>query len=347
MLKGKLCDQPFWRMEIHVGGSVYHCCPGWLPISVGNIRMQSLQEIFASVPSQRIRDSILSGDYSYCERKLCPFLGQYLVTGQLVTPLNEGTEEELPNSYHHKKKIALSLCYDSSCNMHCPSCRNELKFFTESNIPPDILEVHQQALKNIKELLADGYRVYLNVTGSGDPFASPLYYKMLRELPAHPNLSLEIQTNGVLMDEAHFTENMRANTHFISVSVDAATKATYDRVRYGGDFDRLKRNLDWLNGAVNSGRFPKLKFFNINYIVQKENYAELSDFCRWILSYSAVTEIWFSAIADWGHLGSKAFAERAVWRKEHSEHEKFISHVRDPFLRSDKRITLGNLSEYL
>lgn len=347
MLKGKICDLPFWRMEIHAGGGIYHCCPTWLPISVGNVRIQSLKEIFRGGPSQRIRDSILSGEYTYCEKTLCPFLSQYLTTGQVVHPLNEMAPEDLENSYFHQKKVVLSLCYDHSCNLRCPSCRNDLKLFSDDNIPSDVMDVHQHTLRNIQELLEDGYRVYLNVTGSGDPFASPLYYKMLRELPAHPNLKLEIQTNGLLMEERRFTENLYANTHFISVSVDAASKSAYEKIRIGGNFERLKANLDWLDSAIRAGRFPKLKYYKINFILQRDNYTEMAEFARWILAYKSVTEIWFNAIADWGHLGSKAFNERAVWRKEHPEHGAFREHLKDPVLRSDARVNLGNLSEFL
>lgn len=290
---------------------------------------------------------MMEGNFQFCDKTQCPFLSQYMNTGRLTYPLREGKPEDVYNSFFNKKQVVLSLCYDFSCNLRCPSCRNELKCFTEDNIPDDVMQVHENTLRNIKELLADGYEVFLNVTGSGDPFASPLYYKMLRELPAHPKLLIELQTNGILMEEKRFTENLYANTKFLAVSVDAASKEVYERVRLGGNFDRLKANLDWVDSAIRAGRFPKLNHFKINFIVQKENYREIRTFAEWILKYETVGEIWYNVIADWGHLGSKAFADRAVWKKEHAEHNAFLEHVRDPFLRSTKRISLGNLSEFL
>jgi MoaA/NifB/PqqE/SkfB family radical SAM enzyme len=347
MLKGKICDLAYFRLEIHIGGSVYHCCPSWLPVAVGNVRVQSLEDIFHSAPSQRIRASMEAGEFKYCEKTICPFLNQYLSTGQHTPPLHQMRPEELMNSFFHSKKVVLSLCYDVSCNLRCPSCRNELKLLSEDNIPADLMDVHTNTLRNVQDLLDKGYEVALNVTGSGDPFASPLYYKMLRELPAHPRLLLEIQTNGILMEEKRFTENLYANTSFLAVSVDGASKDVYEKVRLGGNFERVKTNLDWLNSAIIAGRFPKLQHYKINFIVQSENYAEMRSFAEWMLAYPSVNEIWFNVIADWGHLGSKAFAERAVWKKEHRAHADFLEKVRDPFLRGNKRINLGNLSEFL
>ncbi len=71
-LKGKFCPKPFERFELQENGSVYLCCPGWLPRPAGNLNSDSAARIWNSDQAQAIRRSILDGDFSYCNKALCP-----------------------------------------------------------------------------------------------------------------------------------------------------------------------------------------------------------------------------------------------------------------------------------
>jgi hypothetical protein len=345
-LRGKICDFPFWRFEVHMGGGLFHCCPTWLPTQVANILDVGFLEAMRSPLSAAIRDSMGKGEFRFCEKEICPYLTSYQHTGEVRLPLWEATPGLMRETFDRERRLSISLCYDRSCNLRCPSCRNELILHPEDAIPEDVRAVHDATLRAVREVLDAGYLVQLNVTGSGDAFASPLYYRMLREFPYHPNLLFEIQTNGVLMEERRFTDSLYRMTKFLAVSVDAASQPVYERVRRGGSFERLRANLDWMDGAIRAGRFPKLRDYKVNFIVQRDNYAEIGAFARWMLSYPSVTEVWFNCIADWGHLGAAEFGARAVWRPEHPEHGSFIAAVRDPILR-DPRVNPGNLSEFL
>src|SRR5690606_12426885 len=103
--------------------------------------------------------------------------------------------------------------------------------------PPRLKQVHEAVFRNIEELRQAGFALTLNITGSGDAFASPLYSRLLRELSYDPRLKLELQTNGVLMEESKFTPAMFQMLRFLAVSVDAASKPVYDQVRRGGNFE--------------------------------------------------------------------------------------------------------------
>jgi MoaA/NifB/PqqE/SkfB family radical SAM enzyme len=330
-------------------GEIHHCCPTWLPHNLGDITKISLLEAFHGPLSTDIRRSIEMGEFKYCDKKLCPYLSQYLNLGEIRSPIHDKeTEVSVIDHYSMEKsrRVLVMLNYDMSCNLRCPSCRNEAIIFTEENMPPRLRAINEAVLRNIRELKEAGYWLHLNITGSGDAFASPLYYKMLSEMEFDPKVKLEIQTNGVLMDASRFTEPMFKMIRFLTVSVDAATKGTYEKVRRGGSFERLLKNLDWVDGALLSGQFHQRVFYKVNFIVQKDNFHEIVDFARWILKYRSVTEIWFNLIADWGHLSKDEFSERAIWMKDHPLHAEFLRVVRDPVLR-DPRINLGNLSTYV
>lgn len=330
-------------------GEIYHCCPTWLPHSVANITEVSILDAFRSDLSTDIRKEVQSGQFKYCEAKLCPYLSRYVNLGEIHSPIHPRSEVAALNESHsadRAKRLLLMLNYDASCNLRCPSCRNETILFKEEDAPPLLREIHKAVLRNIRELQDAGYELTLNVTGSGDAFASPLYSRLLRELEYNPRVGLELQTNGVLMDESRFTPAMFQMLRFLAVSVDAATKPVYDVVRRGGNFDRLVKNLDWIDRSLREGRFQHPVYYKINFIVQQDNFRELVPFARWMLGYESVSEIWFNLIADWGHLPKADFARKAIWREDHPEHAEFLAAVRDPFLRNP-RIHLGNLTSYL
>lgn len=348
-LNKMICAFPFYHFEIHFTGKVYHCCPSWLPTIVGNIKQNTLTEIIHGELSTKIRDSIAKGEFSYCQKEVCPYLSQVISLNKASNfgPLQIGTPETLANSFFTQKKISINLSYDPSCNLRCPSCRNETIIHAEDNIPQEVQLVHDALEKNLQELQNQNYSIDLNVTGSGDPFASPLYYKLLKNFEYNPKLNLQLQTNGVLMEERRFTAPMKKMLQFLAVSIDASTPETYALTRRGGNFEKLKQNLDWIDSAIRAKEFPRLDHYKINFIVQKDNYQEMTSFARWILSYPSVNEIWFNLIADWGHLSKQDFSQRAIWQKEHPEHSRFIDAANDPYLRSSPRINIGNLSSFI
>jgi molybdenum cofactor biosynthesis enzyme MoaA len=343
------CDYPLWRFEIMSQGEIFHCCPTWLPHSVAKITEVSILDAFRSPLSTDIRREVQSGQFKYCEAKLCPYLSRYVNLGEIKAPIHARSQVPALNKSHsadRAKRLLLMLNYDASCNLRCPSCRNETIMFKEEEAPPLLRSIHAAVLRNIRELQEAGFELSLNITGSGDAFASPLYARLLRELEFNARVSLELQTNGVLMDEARFTPAMFQMLRFLAVSVDAATKPVYDVVRRGGSFERLLKNLDWMDSALAAGKFSHPVYYKINFIVQQENFREILSFAKWILSYQSVSEIWFNLIADWGHLPKAEFERKAIWRTEHPDHAEFLAVVRDPAMRNP-RIHLGNLTSYL
>lgn len=327
---------------------MFNCCPSWLPTPIGNIKEISILEAMESETAKAIRASMEAGEYRYCSKEFCPSLNTYLNSGELSGDL---VDKEDPNADFFStavdRHIEVNLCYEESCNLACPSCRSEKVLRSLKAIPADILEVHQAFERNLEDMLKKKYFVRLGVTGIGDAFGSPLYYSLLKNLKFHSRLSLSLQTNGVLMEEHRFTDAMLKTTKKIIVSVDAATKETYEKVRVGGSFEKLMKNLAWVNSARLAGKFPKLKHFNVNMVVQKDNYREMGDFVRGLKQFEAIDKIWFNKITAWDHMSASTFFEKAVWREEHPEHKEFLEQMGDHDLLSDPRVLLGNLSAYV
>jgi len=69
------CPRPFDTVLIDKNGSCYLCeCQAWLPQSVGNIQVQSLENIIVSNTAKILQGSIADGSYRYCNNQQCTFL---------------------------------------------------------------------------------------------------------------------------------------------------------------------------------------------------------------------------------------------------------------------------------
>lgn len=207
-------------------GHVFVCCPSWMKKPIGNLNKQSIDEIWNSSIAQEIRQSIHDGSFRYCDKKLCPYIvGNLLGTkSQAPADLIEVVKNEQVVLENRPSKIMLT--YDQSCNLSCPSCRTEkishspgTAPFIESNSYTSLIEnefIHSLGDKPLR----------LNVTGSGDPFASTAYIQFLEGIDGSkfPNLVIDIQTNGVLLTPLMWErmKKLHKNLGEISVSIDAA-----------------------------------------------------------------------------------------------------------------------------
>lgn len=345
------CMVPFKHIEIHTQGNVTACCHTWLPVWVGNLLKESAQEVINNVDRKSIQDGMRCGSFIKCNDQ-CPQLNS-LLNGNKdywdLVPVKD-LDRRLERAAMH-----VGFSYDLSCNLQCPSCRNNLIVWR----PDDPNDSHGQMIKkihnNVKDLitilLTQHPIVSLDITGSGDAFASPLYWDYLLELASQPipeNLRLTLKTNGVMMTE----ENLLAIKPlwpiitYIEVSVDAATEDTYKIVRKNGNFKKLRKNLDFLDQLVYEGNFPAMYHWQTNFIVQRDNFREIKEFVEWQLSFKSKPKIWTNLLAQWYHMNDIQFNGMAVWKEGHPDRQALVEILRDQVFKNPQ-LKLGNLTSML
>jgi len=81
-------------------------------------------------------------------------------------------------------------------------------------------------------------------------------------------------TNGLLLDENAAKEIISSGIYRVLISIDGATKATYESVRRGATFEDLIANVITMNRlkALNHTRMPLLGF---NFVIMRRNLAEM------------------------------------------------------------------------
>ena len=297
----KRCPRPFDTVLIDKQGSCYLCeCTSWLPQSAGNLQIKTLEEIVDGSVAKELQGSILDESYRYCNNNHCAYLLDY-----------KGTDSwDLAEPIKKIKNIRLAI--DDSCNLSCPSCRGKKIFYKSGILFNNRIKLINKVLDFIR---SQKHNLQVHIGADGDPFASIVYrYFMLKAKDLH-NIRYSIQTNGLLIKKnfhkfKHITDNL---TH-IGVSIDGASKDTYETLRQGGVWEKLLENLEFLK---------TIKKFKIHYhfVVQQKNYHEIESFIELGMKYSA-DKIYLNRITDWNTLSN--FKTNAVADKDHPENKKLL-----------------------
>jgi MoaA/NifB/PqqE/SkfB family radical SAM enzyme len=118
------------------------------------------------------------------------------------------------------------------------------------------------------------------LSGIGDPFCIPYVRDWLTSKDGkYPDLEFDLITNGLLI--ADYWEKIKHRKFGpILISIDAATKETYERVRVGGDWDKLHAGLAIVR--KNRDRFASVA---TNMTVMRLNYREIPAFIDMAESY--------------------------------------------------------------
>ena len=270
------CPRPYDTLLIDKQGSCYACeCTSWLPQSIGNLQIKSLDEIIGSDMRQHLQSSITDGTYRYCNEHQCSYLKSNTVL------------DSRPQHIKH-----LRLAFDESCNLRCPSCRTGLIFHKEGK------EFAR------RKLLADKVNTWLHtceqdvqvhIGSDGDPFASHVYRHFMENTPVKDNIKYSMLTNGLMFKEFHLkVPHVINNLTKLGISIDGASKETYEKLRIGGRWEKILEGLECIAELKTKHDFQ----FDLHMVVQQDNWHELEEMLKLGRRYG-VDRIYFNKIEDW------------------------------------------------
>jgi len=341
--KRLFCSHPFKHLEVTTSGQrggTFLCCPAWLPVSIGNIRTSSVDEVWNSENAQKIRRSILDGSFQYCT-KHCPFLQTVSGPVQAVEDVTDNYMKEIIRNDLHvlpDGPQVINAAFDRSCNLSCPTCRTEHIIEVESQ--DDIIQLQQrletEAFGNLEKLI---------ISGSGDAFGSPFFIRWLRTLQVtkYPKLRIHVHSNAQLWTPqiwAKIPTEVQERIINAEISIDAASAQTYAINRRGGEWDILLKNLELIANLRSKG---PLKYLQFDMVVQENNFLEMPAFVE-LGKAHGVDAVLFIHLNNWGTFSEDELKRRAIHHPLHSRHGELLEVLRDPRLR-DNIVTLGNLTE--
>lgn len=310
--KHYICKVPFEYMEVHHMG-VYACCPAWLPTKITD--MEDVANAWEHSTLKQIQQSIIDGDYEVCNEKLCPVLSE-LVNQKTVDKAFFITKSEFnKRDFTHPKMINYS--FDRSCNLSCPSCRSESIMANG-----DELNKIDWITKEIENAYGDKL-TGLYISGTADPFASKSFRKLLINFDRkkYPNVTdIQLHTNAILFTPEMWKlmKNVQKLIKIIEVSVDAASKDTYEIIRRGGEWDVLIENLKFM-ATLPIGEI------RISMVVQDNNFMEMEDFYNLMTTiFNGKARIFFKKIDNWGTYTNEQFFDKEIFNEGHPLFNMFL-----------------------
>jgi uncharacterized Fe-S cluster-containing radical SAM superfamily protein len=314
----RFCALPFGDFEVSSNGDVHICCPNHLPRTIGNVFGGGTgEEIINSEAAKQVRRSIIEGKFTHCDWMKCPAIqGERLPQRARIADARlKAFIEKGDGEIDGPQDVRLS--HDPTCNLWCPSCRKE-KIVAKGEQFTRIMEITDRV---VRPLLKTAKTVMMN--GYGDIFSSRSCRRILESVneDEHRDLRLIFITNGVLLTESEWAKfpNIHRNVGTIRVSIDAATKETYDKVRLGGDFERLRQNLEFIAGLRREGVIEK---FMISFVVQRENFREMEAFHAWGMELGC-DHIVFECLMDWNTFAPTEFRRNAVHLPDNLDYDEF------------------------
>ena len=314
-------------------GQLRSCCDAWMPTALGSAFEQPVDRVWNGAAAREIRRSVLDGDFAHCSRMFCPHIAER----RLPTRADAGDVEPEADGgvWRRRGPSRVLLSHDRSCNLSCPSCRTRL--IVAGKRQQTQLDAYLDDA--VVPLLADAEIV--KVTGSGDPFGSRHFRDVLLRLktPAYRHIQIDIQTNGILLDQAAWrTFDFDHRVARLWVSLDAATPETYAQVRRGGDFARLLDNLAFL---AQKRRDRQLAFLRLDFVVQAKNFREIPAFLE-IARRIEADGVSLQRLRNWGTFDEATFHREDIASSTHPSFDEFLAVLADPRL-DDARIEWGNL----
>ncbi len=313
------CRRPFEQFYVTADANVHLCCPAWMDRPAGNLLVQSPIDIWNGPVAKELRAGILDESFRHCTS--CPLL---------PGPSGCVTAEAVPNPPPSTERIRyLTIAFDPTCNLMCPSCRSEKK-----TVGPGT-EFIQKTLED------SGILANVDIicsSGSGDPLASSLFLKLLQKLPdIAPHTSVSLQTNGLLLtpEKWKILDQWKVGKKIVEllVSIDAASPETYRKNR-GGDFDLLVKNITYARQRV--------PYLQVSMVVQQNNFREIPGFLDLAKRLGANTA-YLSGLQKWESTYSiEDYLARAVHLPSHPEHDDLLNILSSPAL-SAPNVTLARL----
>ena len=161
-----------------------------------------------------------------------------------------------------------------ACNLDCIMCSTHRKGATDKEV-------------RLTKLLLEGIKGHkldiVTPTLIGEPFALDFFIDWCKSLTAEDLKEVHVLTNGMLLNreiiaDLHNTMKTNGVSLRLDFSIDASTKELYERIRVGGDFDKVLDNAQYcaelgILSYVNYVVLPKINEHELPYL--KEAFAKL------------------------------------------------------------------------
>lgn len=284
------CYAPYVSLYLMTTGDVIACCKNQSYI-LGNVSRYRLLEIWRGPRVKALRRVLKEYNFDagcgQCEWQIQGgnYLGAY-------TRTFDGLEVQLEDP---EWPIIMEFALSNACNFECVMCFGELSSLIRKNrdgLPPLSRVYDDRFFDDLREFLP---HLRLAKFFGGEPFLAPENFRIWDmmieqglQTPCH------IVTNGSVYNERVQRVLDRLPVS-LSISLDGATKETFESIRINGKFEEVMANTHRLREY---GR-QRGSFFSLVFCLMRQNWHEFPDLVR--LAEGLGVEIGINTVADPPH----------------------------------------------
>lgn len=146
--------------------------------------------------------------------------------------------EKASNGFLFKFPLCIEIESSYYCNLRCPMCaRQKMGTFNEMGFISR--ELYSKILDEVKKYKMPA----IMLDHEAEPLTNPQITDMVREAKDAGIIDIWMHTNANLLTEDISEKLIRNGLTKINFSIDAVTEDTYNKVRPGGNFNRVIKNI--------------------------------------------------------------------------------------------------------
>jgi MoaA/NifB/PqqE/SkfB family radical SAM enzyme len=227
----------------------------------------------------------------------------------------------LPFRWFPPYPTSIEIEVSTACPFKCTICEHTYWSEPSKNMSFEQLKSIVDQFKDMK---------FIALTGIGENFLNKDFLKMYRYIKSKwPASYLELYDNFFYLTEDMSKQLLDINLEKIIVSIEAATKETYEAIRVGSNFQRVLENIRSFIELKKERNlhFPEVVF---HFIINKVNYHEIVPYMEMVKSLG----------------GEKIFFTNMLHRYEAVEHlyletENFPDAIRETLKAKAKELCLN------
>lgn len=282
-----VCIAPWVSLELDPSGLVYGCCANQL-YPLGRIGEDRLTDIWGGPRASVLRESLGRWDMSVG----CGSCRWHLERGR--TDPDAAVYDRYPLDVAQPDgPVAMTFALSNRCNLACVMCTPELSSTLRRRAGlPAISSPYDDEFFDDLARFIPGLR-YAKFLG-GEPFLIPEHHRVWDlMLAAGSPPKIQVTTNGTVWNER--VESVLDGFDVdVTVSIDGATKQTYESIRGGADFGLVVANIDrFRRRCADAGTE-----FRFCFCLMANNWWELPAFLAWAHDLDA--EVSVNVVSDEG-----------------------------------------------
>lgn len=172
-----------------------------------------------------------------------------------------------------ERELRILMDLTDSCNLKCVMCHFSL--------PGRSAQKNEISLDEFRRFADDVLPSvgHLGLSCATEPFMNPDFLDALDVAMGHGVPWVYFVTNGTLLTEDAARRTIASGVHLVILSLDGATKSTFESIRRQANFDKVLRNVRRLRDLKEElkSATPRLQF---NITLMRDNLHELEDWIR-------------------------------------------------------------------